>query len=136
MKDLVRLLSERKLTIAAVPHASKVFYGSLVTYQSACKIDVLKIDKQLIDKYGVISSQCAKAMAEKGHVLFKTDIVVSCTGNAGPDVMDNKAVGLVYMGIYYQGEVIVLEKIFSGDRNEIRSSVVDYLCDSVKNLLE
>lgn len=150
MRALVQLLTEKKLTIssiesltaglfsaklAEVEHASAVLYGGLVTYDTNCKIDVLHVDKDLIDKHGVVSCECAEAMCLKGRELFNTDICVSMSGNAGPDVLDNKAVGQVYMGINYRGKIYLYDKIFDGSRNEIRNKTVMFLCEEIKKII-
>ena len=98
MKELVSLLRKEKLTIGsaesltgglfaseivAVPHASEVFLGSIVSYANSVKEDVLSIDKDVIYKHGVISEQVVRLMAQHASELLKTDITVSFSGNAG-----------------------------------------------------
>ncbi|NBK99511.1 MAG: CinA family protein [Erysipelotrichia bacterium] len=151
MKELVAILRKKQYSIASiesltaglfsakiaeVPHASAVLKGGLVTYMSACKVDVLHIEQTLIDQYGVISKEIAEAMARKGMELFHTDIVVSFTGNAGPDVMDKKAVGLVHMGINFKGSIHTYECHFKGDRNAIREQACEYMSRQLINLLK
>lgn len=151
MKELVDLLRKHNLTIASIesltaglfassvaeiPGASNVLKGALVTYQTACKIDVLKIDRSIIKNHGVVSKEVAQAMTEKGFEMFKTDIVVSCTGNAGPDVLDGKPVGMVCMAILSNGRTKLYEEIFSGTRNEIREKVVYYLVEKINEILK
>lgn len=150
MKELVQLLTEKKLTIssvesltaglfcakmAEVEHASAVLYGGIVTYQTDCKRAVLKIDENLIAKYGVVSKECAIAMVNKGAELLNSDIVVSFTGNAGPTGMENKPVGLVYLGIKYLNNVYSFELNLKGTRNEIREQAVVIMCDKVKEVI-
>lgn len=150
MDSLVKLLTKKGLTIssvesltaglfcakiAEVEHASAILYGGLTTYQTACKLDVLKADRDIINNKGVISEECAYEMCVSGQKMFQTDIVVSCTGNAGPDAMDNKEVGLVYVGVFYRGKVNVFELHLSGNRNIIRNKVVDKMCELVKNIV-
>lgn len=115
--------------IASVAGASKVFKGSLVTYQTVVKTDVLGIEQALIDTYGVVSDACAEAMACCGKQLFESDMVVSCTGNAGPEAMEGKPVGMVYMAICLYDQVRVYEHVFQGDRNEIREQVCAYIIE-------
>lgn len=151
MQELVNLLLQKKLTIASVESltaglftamvaevsgASQVLKGGLVTYQTACKEEVLHLDKAQIDNYGVISKEIADAMAQKGLKLFETDLCVSFTGNAGPDVMDDKPVGLVHMAIVYQNETYSFEKIFAGTRNTIRKQAVLYMKDELIHLIK
>jgi nicotinamide-nucleotide amidase len=86
--------------ITAIPGASKYFKGSIVSYSTQTKIEVLKVDAQLIDKYSVVSAQVAEAMARQAQKLFKTDYAISTTGIAGPSKGDLDAeVGTVYIAI-------------------------------------
>lgn len=151
MKDLVTLLKAKHYTIASIESltaglftakiaevsgASAVLKGGLVTYMTSCKADVLHIDEELINTYGVISPQIVKAMAQQGSEMFDTDIVVSFSGNAGPDVMENKPVGLVYMGIAFQGKIYVYDQIFKGSRNEVREKACAYMEKQLISLLK
>lgn len=70
--------------ITATPGASHYFKGSVVSYATQAKMDVLKVDADIIDKYSVVSTQVAEAMALQAQKLFKTDYAISTTGNAGP----------------------------------------------------
>ncbi|MDH6367213.1 MULTISPECIES: CinA family protein [unclassified Breznakia] len=150
MKELVAKLQQHQLTIATVesltggllcakisevPGASKVLKGGFVTYMSEVKEHVLGIDHNLIETYGVVSKECAKAMAIQGAKQIEANIVLSCTGNAGPDVLEGKAVGLVDMAIYYDKNVYVFEEIFPGNRNEVREQVCAYLAHKVLDIL-
>ena len=71
-------------TICSVPGASKVFKGSFVTYATSKKTDFLNINKDFIDKYGVVSKEVAREMAIIGRHGLEVDVCVSFTGNAGP----------------------------------------------------
>ena len=151
MKELIARLIEKKYTIASiesvtaglfaaklaeVPGASAVLKGGLVTYQTSCKEDVLHVDKSLISTYGVISKEVADAMATQGKAMFKTDIVVSFSGNAGPDVMDEKPAGLIHMAIVYKDELHSYQNIFEGNRNDIREQACVYMAHCVLKLLK
>jgi nicotinamide-nucleotide amidase len=86
--------------ITAIPGASKYFKGSLVSYSTQAKIDILKIDPKLIKTYSVVSTQVAEAMAIQVQKLFKTDYAISTTGIAGPTKGDSDAeVGTVCIAI-------------------------------------
>lgn len=149
MKDLIKLLKEKHLTISsiesftgglfaseitAIPGASKVYVGTLVSYDTKIKRDILKID-DVIDRFGVISKECAIALASNGNKYFKTDLCVSFTGNAGPDVMENKKAGLVYMAIDYQGKQYVFEDNYNCERNEIRIKSVEKAIQRLINII-
>ena len=151
MQTLVKLLKKHQYTIASIESltaglfssklaevsgASAVLKGALVTYQTIWKEKVLQVDKNCIDTYGVISKEVADQMAIKGAEMFQSDIVVSFSGNAGPDVMDHKPVGLVHMGLWYQGKLFSYEMIFKGTRNEIREQAVAFMCKQIINVID
>lgn len=151
MKELVEILKKKQYSIASIESltaglftskiaevsgASAILKGGLVTYMTSCKLDVLHIDADLINDYGVISKQIAEAMVIKGMDMFKTDIVVSFTGNAGPDVMDDKPVGLVHMAINFENEIYTYEYIFKGNRNQIREQACEYMSRQLLKLLK
>ena len=111
-------------TITSFSGVSNFFKGSLVTYQNEVKENLLKIPADLINTHGVVSKEIAYQMCEKTSKLLSSDICISFTGNAGPGAMENKEVGLVYIGICYLNEIDVYEYHFQGDRNSIREQVV------------
>lgn len=86
--------------ITAHSGASVYFKGSVVSYATQAKIDVLNIDKRLIEDYSVVSIQVAEAMATNVKQLFKVDYAIATTGNAGPTKGDADAdVGTVCIAI-------------------------------------
>ena len=87
-------------SITTVPGASSYFKGSVVSYATEAKIDVLHIDSKLIETYSVVSIQVAEAMAQSVQKLFSTDYAIATTGNAGPTKGDSEAeVGTVCIAI-------------------------------------
>jgi nicotinamide-nucleotide amidase len=87
-------------SFTAIPGASKYFKGSVVSYATEAKVNVLGIPQELIDKHSVVSKEVAEAMAMSAQKLFKTDYAIATTGNAGPDKGDSDAeVGTVYIAI-------------------------------------
>jgi nicotinamide-nucleotide amidase len=86
--------------ITSISGASSYFKGSVVSYATETKIDVLNIDESIIKEHSVVSGEVAKAMAENVRKLLKTDFAIATTGNAGPTKGDSDAdVGTVYIGI-------------------------------------
>lgn len=121
--------------IADIPNASKVLALGLVTYQTAAKKQILGIG-DIVEQFGVISQACANAMAIKTFEKMKSDIVIAFTGNAGPDVQDNKSVGLVYMAIYFKMKVYEYELRLTGERNDIRAQICNIGCQKILSVLE
>ena len=101
--------------LGSIPGISKVYRGSLVTYQSETKERLLGISHDIIKKYGVVSKEIASLMCINGKQILNSDICVSFTGNAGPEAMEGKPVGLVYIGILYEG-VNIYELNLKGSR--------------------
>ena len=149
-KRLVEELKEKKLTIgsvesltaglfcssiASVPGASSVFKGSLITYASELKTKLADVDEETIKKHGVVSREVAALMVKGGKKKLETDICVSFTGNAGPEVLENKKVGEVFLGFAINDKIFVEHEIFSGDRNEIREQVCQFACEKIIKLI-
>jgi nicotinamide-nucleotide amidase len=86
--------------ITSIPGASNYFKGSVVSYATEAKINILKVPKELVDKHSVVSAEVASAMAKGAKELMKTDFAIATTGNAGPTKGDSNAgVGTVFIAI-------------------------------------
>lgn len=86
--------------ITALPGASAVYRGGVVSYWTGVKADVLGVPAEMLDTYGAVSEQTAKAMAEGARRITGADIAVSVTGVAGPDPDERGVpVGIVYIGL-------------------------------------
>lgn len=115
--------------ITAVSGASKFYKGGLVTYATEEKARLLGISKDDIEEYGVVSQQIAYQMAENGRDLLDVDVCVSFTGNAGPEAMEGKPVGEIYIGLSSKDGTFVFPYMLKGTRNSIQE-------EGVKNALE
>ena len=122
--------------ITSIPGASKFYKGGLVTYASEEKMRLLGIAREDIDEHGVVSEEIAKQMAEKGRDLLDVDYCVSFTGNAGPEAMEGKPVGEIYIGISSKDGVKVFPYHLQGQRNEIQSQGVTLALTLLKEILE
>ena len=132
---LGKILTENKLTLAtaesctggkiaalmtAIPGASNYFKGSVVSYATQTKIDVLGVSKEVIDKYGVVSAEVAKEMALGVQKLTKSDYAIATTGNAGPLKGDADAeLGEVFIAISSPNDVFVEEFNFGQPREKV-----------------
>jgi len=107
-------------------NSSKYFQMGLTTYSNQAKIKILKINKNIIQKYGAVSKECCKAMVQNLFKISKSKINVSITGIAGPGGgTKEKPVGLVYIGIKKGNKIIINKTIFkSKSRKNIQSSTV------------
>ena len=104
-----------------VPGASATFKKGLVTYSNEAKIDA-GVDKDILKQYGAVSNEVALEML---NTLYETDVAISFTGNAGPDAMDDKPVGRVYIGIRIKNDIWIEEYNFTGSRDEIRLQSIE-----------
>ncbi|SMC59555.1 CinA family nicotinamide mononucleotide deamidase-related protein [Moheibacter sediminis] len=86
--------------LTSAPGSSNYFYGSVVSYATSVKENILKVPNELIENYTVVSKEVAAAMAKGVRELLKTDIAVSTTGVAGPaQGEDGKEVGTVWIAV-------------------------------------
>lgn len=137
---LIKLLKKKGLTVTTaesctggllsaqlvnVPGASEAFNMSAVTYANAAKEKILGVSKDILEKYGAVSVQTARAMADGAAAFSGADVALSVTGIAGPDGgTKEKPVGLVYIGCHVCGKTEVVECHFRGNREKVRIQTV------------
>jgi nicotinamide-nucleotide amidase len=106
--------------LTSVSGASKYFKGSVVSYATETKINVLGISEKLIEEHSVVSAEVAKQMAISIKNLMKTDYAIATTGNAGPTKGDSKAeIGTVFIAIATPNNIIVEEFNFGQPREKV-----------------
>ena len=148
MNSLVKKLIKKKLkvsfaesctggflatSITSISGASKVFNIGLVTYSNQAKIKFLKVNKNIIKKYGAVSSECCEAMVKNLAKISKAQINVSVTGIAGPKGgTKQKPVGLVYIGIKKANKTQIIKCFF---KNKKRSSIQKATVKKALNLI-
>ena len=112
-------------SVVAVPGASAVLKGSIVSYTNEVKENVLGVSPDIISAHTEVSAECAKAMAEGAKSVLGVDLAVSVTGIAGPTgELPGKPVGTVYMGYCFRDISGALRLNFEGDRDTIRTCTV------------
>ena len=148
MNSLVRLLTKKKLKISfaesctggklasaitSISGASKIFNLGLVTYSNQVKIKVLKVNKNIIKKYGAVSYQCCYAMVNNLSKISKANINVSITGIAGPKGgTKQKPIGLVYIGVKKGKKILINKCLFkSKKRSSIQIATVKKALDLI-----
>ena len=151
MKYLVNKLQKKKLKISfaesctggmlataitSISGASKIFNLGLITYSNDAKINILRVNKKIIQKYGAVSPECCEAMVKSLSKISKADVNVSITGIAGPKGgTKTKPVGLVYIGVKKSNKLIITKNIFKQKkRNNIQKATVKralYLVNSL-----
>ena len=133
---LTRVLSSSWL-VTKLANSSKYFQMGLTTYSNQAKIKVLKVNKNIIKKYGAVSKECCKSMVQNLSKISKSKINVSITGIAGPGgASKDKPVGLVYIGIKMGKYLLILENKFkSKNRNSIQKLTVQKVIKIILNLI-
>jgi nicotinamide-nucleotide amidase len=152
IEDVVaRLLIERNLTISTAesctggmiastlinyPGISEVLLEGAVTYSNEAKHNRLGVKNETLDKYGAVSEETAREMAIGIAKTAKTDVSIVTTGIAGPGGgTEEKPVGLVYVGVYVQGEIKIQRCIFNGNRSRIRLQATMTGLDMLRRIL-
>ena len=123
--------------LTKLANSSKYFQMGLTTYSNQAKIRILKVNKNIIKKYGAVSKECCKFMVQNLSKISKSKINVSITGIAGPaGPSKNKPIGLVYIGIQKGRKLLVKEyKFKSKNRNSIQKSTVREVIKIIFNLI-
>ncbi len=106
--------------LTAVAGASRVYRGGVVAYATGVKEQVLGVPPDLVARHGVVSAECARAMAEGARAALGADWAVSTTGVAGPDQQEGKPVGTVYVGVAGPGGTTVTALELVGDRHAVQ----------------
>tara|TARA_E500000178_G_C16529757_1_gene533872 strand:- start:103 stop:564 length:462 start_codon:yes stop_codon:yes gene_type:complete len=148
MKSLIRILTKKKLkisfaesctggllasTITSISGASKIFNLGFITYSNQAKIKILKINKNIIRKYGAVSHECCAVMVKNLSRISKANINVSITGIAGPKGgSKKKPVGLVYIGVKKGNKILINKYLFkSKKRSSIQKATVKKAVDLI-----
>jgi nicotinamide-nucleotide amidase len=98
----------------------------VIAYSNDVKTNILRVNEDTLSKFGAVSAETVKEMAENARSLLKTDFSIAVSGIAGPDGgTDEKPVGLVYIAVASAKETTVEEFHFGGFRetNIARSGV-------------
>ena len=152
MNSLVKQLNKKNLKISfaesctggmlaskitSISGASKIFGLGLITYSNQAKISVLKVNKNIIKKYGAVSSQCCEAMVKNLAKISKAQINVSITGIAGPNGgTKTKPVGLVYIGVKIKNKILITKNIFKQkSRKAIQNATVKRTLEIIRSTI-
>lgn len=124
--------------LTAVPGASATYVGGVVSYATDVKVEVLGVPRAVVEQHGVVSAECALAMARGVQRVLGASHAVATTGVAGPDTQEGKPVGTVYVAVVgagsEEGSVAALE--LTGDRASIVDQTCGHALDALGALLE
>ena len=152
-QEIVKLLGKKKLkislvesctggllssSITSISGSSKVFTIGLVTYSNQSKINILKVPKNIIRKYGAVSYESCLSMVKSLNKISKSNISVSITGVAGPKGgTKKKPIGLVFIGIKKGNKTLVKKHLFKGkNRISIQRAAVSKSLNLILSFLK
>lgn len=146
MENIIKILAEKNYTIATaesctggllastivnINGASKVFNEGYITYSNEAKERILGVNKDTIEKFGVVSEEVCKEMALKTQKIANANVAVSISGIAGPTGdTPNKPVGMVCFGFAIDNEIYTCTQYFGNiGRLEVRNKSVEFVID-------
>ncbi len=107
--------------LTSIPGSSQWFKGGIVAYNNEVKEKILKVDPQILERYGAVSEETAQAMAKGARSALMVDCALAVTGIAGPDGgTPDKEVGTVCFAWDINGKITSYTKHYSGPRNTVR----------------
>ena len=116
--------------------ASEVFRGGIVCYATDVKRDLLGVPEEVLERYGAVSAETARALAEGARRVLGSDFALSITGVAGPDPDERgNPVGLVYLALADGQQVWVKEAHLGQSRERVRTSAVHTAFDLLRRRL-
>ncbi|HOV28127.1 MAG TPA: competence/damage-inducible protein A [Pseudobacteroides sp.] len=122
--------------ITDIPGISSVFAGSMVTYSNDVKARNLGVSEETLKTHGAVSSSTAKEMAVNIRRIMNTRLGLSITGIAGPGgATESKPVGLVYVALADENDVVCRKLNLLGDRNKIRNNTVLNALDMIRRYI-
>jgi PncC family amidohydrolase len=118
-----------------VPGASETYRGGVVAYATEVKSSVLQVPAELVDEHGVVSAECAQAMATGARALTGASYALSTTGVAGPAEQEGKAPGTVFVGVSGPGLLRALELDLAGERRDIQEQTCVHALEALAAIL-
>ncbi|HAE70260.1 MAG TPA: damage-inducible protein CinA [Gammaproteobacteria bacterium] len=147
IQTLSQLLTDQSLTLSvaesctggnlsalltSVSGSSTYFDRGYITYSNQAKMDMLDVDVEILEQFGAVSEQTAFQMVNGLVQNSHSDIAVSITGIAGPTGGTvEKPVGMVCFGFYVKDKHFVKTQHFSGDRETVVASSVDFVIQTL-----
>lgn len=121
--------------LTSVPGSSEWFLGGAVAYSNALKTSILGVPEGLLKAHGAVSAECARAMAEGARARFGSEASLAVTGIAGPGGGTKaKPVGLVHIAASVPGRTELAQRVFPGDREQVRRRTVAFALGLLRRL--
>jgi nicotinamide-nucleotide amidase len=150
-ENIAKLMTQKGLTLATaesctggrlasifteIPGASAYFKGSIVSYATSAKHDVLNIPLDFIQKHSVVSAEITREMAVRAKNMFKSEMAIATTGNAGPTKGDSDAeLGTVFIALADQKDVVVEKFSFGNHRERVTKKAVNKALEMIYDRL-
>lgn len=110
--------------VTSVPGSSVAYAGGLVTYATSLKVRLLGVPESLVAEHGVVSAECARAMAVGARERTGADWALATTGVAGPARQEGQPAGTVHVGLAGPEGSVVRRLDLPGDRAAVRAGTV------------
>ena len=152
IEKIIQKLTERNQTISfaesctggriaaaftAISGASEILDGSVVSYSNDIKHTWLGVEKEVLENFGAVSSQCVSQMLEGIKNLSGADYTLAVSGIAGPTGgTELKPVGTVYIGLQTPFSQEVFQCFFHGDRVAIQEQSTAFAIEKLEEVLE
>lgn len=118
-----------------VPGASETYLGGVVTYATELKRSILDVPSEVVEEHGVVSAECAEAMASGVRAITGAAYGISTTGVAGPDQQEGKPPGTVYVGLAGPGLLTAVQLRLEGDRGEIQRATCEGALEELEKVV-
>jgi nicotinamide-nucleotide amidase len=150
--EVAALLADKKITVAVaesctggalcqaltdIPGSSAWFDRGFITYSNQAKVEMLGVSSALLEQYGAVSFEAARAMVDGVHGQSNAKLAIAITGIAGPDGgTAQKPVGTVFFGIGQKDQAVKIDKRrFKGERDEVRARSVEFVLKALLKTL-
>ncbi len=150
-KSVIKALIKRKQDLAVaesitggglaaaltdIAGASEVFVGGVVAYSDQIKVSELGVSKSDLKKYGPVSEEIVRQMADGALLKFKTDYAIATTGVAGPGSAYGQKAGTAWIGLASKKEQISIALFLTGDRESIRHATLASALAAIERILK
>ncbi|MGB0099449.1 MAG: CinA family protein [Nocardioides sp.] len=123
------------VALTDTPGASETYVGGVVAYATDLKASLLGVDERVIAEHGVISPECATAMATGARAMTGARYGIATTGVAGPADQEGKAPGTVFVGLAGPGMVEAVALELTGKRQQIQDRTVREALGALEGVL-
>lgn len=122
--------------LTEIPGISSCLHSGIVCYSNDAKVKFIGVKQETLDNYGAVSEETATEMLQGLYEQTKSDIIIATTGIAGPGGgSDEKPVGLVYIGILFNGKCIVEEHQIIGSRERIQMQATNIALNMIRKTI-